>query len=67
MGLPVRSFHDPSVATSSDSHVDEPEIVDLQTLMMKKDKLEKELKALGQVLDSVSIAILSTTLVIERR
>ena len=51
MGLPVYNMHDPSVAPTHDAMAPGKE-PSLQELMIRKDKLEEELKALGSVLDS---------------
>ena len=57
MGLPVRSLHDPSVQSSNRMSANgegaNQQNKSLQELIAEEDQVESELKALGQVLDSV--------------
>lgn len=53
MGMPLPSLHSPSIASSNNTT--SSDATSIQDLIRQKDNLESELKALGSVLDSVSI------------
>jgi 26S proteasome non-ATPase regulatory subunit 9 len=60
MGICMDDLHTPTVASgptsSGYSNGIPKEQLSLQELIAEKDRLETELKALGQVLDSVSVS-----------
>jgi len=58
MGMPLPSLHSPSVA--SNNNATSSDATSIQDLIRQKDSLEGELKALGEVLDSVSLVSLAT-------
>ena len=62
MGLPIQDIHAPTVESGPTSQVrrsgrDEDSSLSLQELIVKKDNVEAEMTALGQVLESVSVKI----------